>query len=56
MSRDLVQQEILDSIPNPSHGLVKLAPRVGKTKIGIEIIKREKPLKQMTKITLCLII
>ena len=30
MSRDLVQQEILDSILNPSHGLVKLAPRVGK--------------------------
>ena len=43
MSRNLIQQEILDNIPNPAHGLLKLAPRVGKTKLGIEIIKREKP-------------
>ena len=45
MSRDLVQQEILDNIPNPAHGLLQLAPRVGKTKLGIDIIKREKPKK-----------
>ena len=29
MSRDLIQQEILDNIPNPAHGLLQLAPRVG---------------------------
>lgn len=45
MSRNLVQQEILDNIENPAHGLLQLAPRVGKTKLGIEIIKREKPKK-----------
>ena len=33
MSRDLVQQEILDNIPNPAHGLLQLAPRVGNLKI-----------------------
>ena len=30
MSRNLVQQEILDNIENPAHGLLQLAPRVGK--------------------------
>ena len=45
MSRDLVQAQILDSISNPAHGLLKLSPRSGKTKLGIEIIKREKPKK-----------
>lgn len=45
MSRDLVQQEILDNLSYPTHGLLKLAPRVGKTKLGIEIIKLEKPKK-----------
>lgn len=43
MSKDLIQQEIVDSLPTPSHGILKLAPRVGKTKIGIDIIKKEKP-------------
>ena len=45
MSRDLVQAQILDNIPNPAHGLLQLSPRIGKTKLGIEIIKREKPKK-----------
>ena len=45
MSRNFVQQNILDNIPNPAHGLLQLAPRVGKTKLGIDIIKREKPKK-----------
>ena len=45
MSRDLVQQEILDNISNPAHGLLLLSPRMGKTKLGIDIIKREKPKK-----------
>ena len=43
MSRDLIQNEILDSLLYPTHGLLQLAPRVGKTKLGIDIIKREKP-------------
>ena len=30
MSRDLVQAQILDNIPNPAHGLLQLAPRVGR--------------------------
>ena len=42
MSRDIIQKQIVDSLPIPSHGILKLAPRVGKTKIGIDIIKREK--------------
>ena len=33
MSRDLVQAQILDNIPNPAHGLLQLAPRVGNLKI-----------------------
>lgn len=38
-----LQKEIVDSLePNP-HGRLILAPRVGKTKIGIDIIKRDKP-------------
>ena len=45
MSRDLIQNEILDSLLYPTHGLLKLAPRVGKTKLGIEILKKEKPKK-----------
>lgn len=39
------QKEILDSLPNPSHGLLNLSPRLGKTKLGIDILKREKPKK-----------
>lgn len=45
MSRDLIQNQILDNLLYPTHGLLKLAPRVGKTKLGIEIIKKEKPYK-----------
>lgn len=43
--KSLIQKEIVDSLPNPCHGLLNLAPRVGKTKIGIDIIKKEKPKK-----------
>lgn len=45
ISREEIQQEIVDSLDNPCHGLLNLAPRVGKTKIGIDIIKKEKPKK-----------
>lgn len=38
-----VQKDIVDSLPTPCHGLLNLAPRVGKTKIAIDIIKKEKP-------------
>ena len=30
MSRDLIQNKILDNLLYPTHGLLKLAPRVGK--------------------------
>lgn len=43
--RDDTQQEILDSLPNPCHGLLNLAPRVGKTKICLSLLKREKAKK-----------
>lgn len=45
MSRNEIQKKILDSLPETTHGLLRLAPRVGKTKIGIDIIKKEKPKK-----------
>jgi len=38
-----IQKEIVDSLePNP-HGRWILAPRVGKTKVAIDVIKRDKP-------------
>ena len=43
ISRDEIQASIVNSIPNPPHGLLLLSPRVGKTKIGIDIIKKIKP-------------
>lgn len=43
--KSIIQQQIVNSLPNPCHGLLNLAPRVGKTKIGIDIIKKEKPKK-----------
>lgn len=38
-----LQKEIVDSLDSNPHGRLLLAPRVGKTKIGIDIIKRDKP-------------
>ena len=38
-----IQKEIIDSLEDKSHGILLLAPRTGKTKIGIDIIKKEKP-------------
>ena len=38
-----IQKEVIDALdPNPQ-GRLLLAPRVGKTKVGIDLIKREKP-------------
>lgn len=37
--KDKIQKKILNSIGNNPHGLLKLAPRVGKTKLAIDIIK-----------------
>jgi len=45
MSRDIIQEEIVNGLPSPCHGLLNLAPRVGKTKIAIDLIKKEKPKK-----------
>lgn len=38
-----IQKEIVDSLEHKPHGRLLLAPRVGKTKLMIDIIKREKP-------------
>ena len=38
-----LQKNIVDGIPYMPHGRLILAPRVGKTKIAIDIIKRDKP-------------
>lgn len=43
--KEQTQEEILNLIPSDAHGLVQVAPRVGKTKLGIDIIKRDKPKK-----------
>jgi len=45
INKSKIQKEIVDSLPTPCHGLINLAPRVGKTKIAIDIIKKEKPKK-----------
>lgn len=45
-TRHETQIEIINSLPIPCHGLLNLAPRVGKTKIGIEILRRESPIKK----------
>lgn len=41
--RNEIQEDIVNNLPIPCHGLLNLAPRVGKTKITIDIIKKEKP-------------
>ena len=38
-----LQKEIVDGLPLCPHGRLILAPRVGKSKIAIDIIKKEKP-------------
>ncbi len=42
-NKSRIQKEIVDGLDNPSHGILLLAPRVGKTKIAIDIIKKEEP-------------
>lgn len=43
MSRDLIQQEIIDSLVIRCMDYFSLVLGLGKTKLGIDIIKREKP-------------
>jgi hypothetical protein len=38
-----LQKEVLDFLPPQPSGRLLLAPRIGKTKIGIDLIKREEP-------------
>lgn len=45
MSKNQIQQQIVESIPKPAHGILLLSPRLGKSKIGIDVIKKEKPKK-----------
>ena len=44
-SKSQIQQSIVSSLPSKPHGILLLSPRIGKTKIMIDIIKREKPKK-----------
>lgn len=41
-NRDRIQEEILDNLEYPVHGLLNIAPRVGKTLLTINILKKEK--------------
>jgi superfamily II DNA or RNA helicase len=41
--KNKLQKEIVDSLDSNTQGRLLLAPRCGKTKVGIDIIKREKP-------------
>jgi len=41
--KEKLQDEIVDSLPEPSHGLIKLAPRTGKSRIAVRNLKNEKP-------------
>lgn len=38
-----IQDGIVDSLPTPVHGLLQLAPRLGKSRIAIKIMKEQKP-------------
>ena len=42
-NRSKLQKEVVESLDNPSHGILLVAPRVGKSKLTIDIIKKEKP-------------
>ena len=41
--KTLLQKEVISVLPEVPHGRLLLAPRVGKTKIGIDIIKKVNP-------------
>lgn len=41
-NRTQIQDNIIDGLPSPAHGFLKLAPRVGKSRIAIRVIKNEK--------------
>lgn len=43
MTKTEIQEKIVADLKSPIHGLLTLAPRIGKTKIAIDIIKKEKP-------------
>lgn len=44
-NKDLIQQKIIDSLPENPHGLLLLSPRLGKTNLGIKLIVRDNPKK-----------
>lgn len=45
MSTELEQKAILDSLLPQPHGILNLSPRFGKTKLVLDIIRRDKPKK-----------
>lgn len=42
-NRNRIQKEIVENLDLPCHGILLLSPRIGKTKIGVDILKKEKP-------------
>ena len=45
MTRTEIQDKIIEDLPLKPHGLLKFAPRVGKSRIICETIKKNKPKK-----------
>ena len=45
MTRTEIQDKIIEELPLKPHGLLKFAPRVGKSRIICETIKKNKPKK-----------
>lgn len=43
VEKNKIQKEIVEQIGVNPHGLLLLSPRIGKTKIGIDVIKKQKP-------------
>lgn len=43
MDKNKIQDNIVNSLSYPTHGVLDLAPRIGKTKIAIDICKKENP-------------
>lgn len=44
-SKTEIQDEIVDLLGVKPHGIADLSPRIGKTRIGIQVMKRDKPKK-----------
>jgi len=45
MTRDQIREKIVNSLPKNPHGLLVISPRFGKSRLAIDLIKRDKPKK-----------